>query len=92
MAWPRPARGRNCSDRKLLARLQANELDQTVQELGAREKLARIQLDRTQALLTKLDGIAAKTKLAEAYYRVKNAKSKDDLHLTDFEPDRKSVV
>ncbi len=32
------------------------------------------------------DGIAAKTKLAEAYYRVKNAKSKDDLHLTDFEP------
>jgi methyl-accepting chemotaxis protein len=32
------------------------------------------------------DGIAAKTKLAEAYYRVKNAKSRDDVYLSDFEP------
>jgi methyl-accepting chemotaxis protein len=32
------------------------------------------------------DGIAAKTKLAEAYYRVKNAKSRDDAYLSDFEP------
>ena len=32
------------------------------------------------------DGIAAKTKLAEAYYRVKNAKSRDDHYLSDFEP------
>jgi methyl-accepting chemotaxis protein len=32
------------------------------------------------------DGIAAKTKLAEAYLRVKNAKSRDDVYLSDFEP------
>jgi methyl-accepting chemotaxis protein len=32
------------------------------------------------------DGIAAKTKLAEAYYRVKNAKSADELQLSDFAP------
>jgi methyl-accepting chemotaxis protein len=32
------------------------------------------------------EGIAAKTKLAEAYYRVKNAKSRDDVYLSDFEP------
>jgi methyl-accepting chemotaxis protein len=32
------------------------------------------------------DGIAAKTKLAEAYARVKNAKSRDDFYLSDFEP------
>jgi methyl-accepting chemotaxis protein len=32
------------------------------------------------------DGIAAKSKLAEAYYRVKNAKSADDIHLSDFAP------
>jgi methyl-accepting chemotaxis protein len=32
------------------------------------------------------DGIAAKTKLAEAYQRVKNAKSRDDVYLSDFEP------
>jgi methyl-accepting chemotaxis protein len=32
------------------------------------------------------DGIAAKTKLAEAYYRVKNAKSRDDVYLSDFDP------
>jgi methyl-accepting chemotaxis protein len=32
------------------------------------------------------DGISAKTKLAEAYYRVKNAKSHDDVYLSDFEP------
>ncbi len=31
-------------------------------------------------------GIVGKTKLAEAYLRVKNAKSRDDIHLTDFEP------
>ena len=32
------------------------------------------------------DGIAAKSKLAEAYFRVKNAKSRDDAYLSDFEP------
>ncbi len=32
------------------------------------------------------DGIAAKTKLAEAYYKVKNAKDADALYLSDFEP------
>jgi methyl-accepting chemotaxis protein len=32
------------------------------------------------------DGIAAKTKLAEAYYRVKNAKSRDEVFLSDYEP------
>jgi methyl-accepting chemotaxis protein len=32
------------------------------------------------------DGISAKTKLAETYYRVKNAKSRDDVYLSDFEP------
>ncbi len=32
------------------------------------------------------DGIAAKSKLAEAYFRVKNAKSRDDSYLSDFEP------
>ncbi len=32
------------------------------------------------------DGIAARSKLAEAYLRVKNAKSRDDFALTDFEP------
>jgi methyl-accepting chemotaxis protein len=32
------------------------------------------------------DGIAARSKLAEAYLRVKNAKSRDDVALTDFEP------
>ncbi len=32
------------------------------------------------------DGIAAKTKLAEAYQRVKNAKSRDEFYLSDFEP------
>lgn len=32
------------------------------------------------------DGIAAKTKLAEAYQRAKNAKSRDDVYLSDFEP------
>ena len=32
------------------------------------------------------DGIAAKSKLAEAYFKVKNAKAADALHLSDFEP------
>jgi methyl-accepting chemotaxis protein len=32
------------------------------------------------------DGIAARTKLAEAYQKVKNAKSRDELYLSDFEP------
>lgn len=32
------------------------------------------------------DGIAAKSKLAEAYYKVKNAKDGNALHLSDFEP------
>jgi methyl-accepting chemotaxis protein len=32
------------------------------------------------------DGIAAKSKLAEAYYRVKNAKSRDEVFLSDYEP------
>jgi methyl-accepting chemotaxis protein len=32
------------------------------------------------------EGIAAKSKLAEAYQRVKNAKSRDDVFLSDFEP------
>ena len=32
------------------------------------------------------DGIAARSKLAEAYLRVKNAKSPEDIHLSDFEP------
>jgi methyl-accepting chemotaxis protein len=32
------------------------------------------------------DGIAAKTKLAEAYLKVKNAKSRDEVYLSDFEP------
>ena len=32
------------------------------------------------------DGIAAKTKLAEAYFKVKNAKDANALHLSDFEP------
>ena len=32
------------------------------------------------------DGVAAKTKLAEAYFKVKNAKDADALHLSDFEP------
>jgi methyl-accepting chemotaxis protein len=32
------------------------------------------------------DGIAAKSKLAEAYYKVKNAKDANALHLSDFEP------
>lgn len=32
------------------------------------------------------DGIAAKSKLAEAYFKVKNAKDATALHLTDFEP------
>ena len=32
------------------------------------------------------DGIAARTKLAEAYRRVKNAKSRDEIYLSDFEP------
>jgi methyl-accepting chemotaxis protein len=31
-------------------------------------------------------GIAAKTKLAEAYRRMKNARSRDDSYLSDFEP------
>ncbi len=36
---------------------------------------------------TKLtDGIAAKSKLAEAYFKVKNAQTPDDLYLSDFEP------
>jgi methyl-accepting chemotaxis protein len=31
-------------------------------------------------------GIAAKSKLAEAYFKVKNAKGPDELYLSDFEP------
>ena len=41
------------------------------------------ELDFATSLAT---GIAAKSKLAEAYYKVKNAKSPQDLYLSDYEP------
>ncbi|MDP4301265.1 efflux RND transporter periplasmic adaptor subunit [Leptothrix discophora] len=72
---------------QVLARLQATELDQTVQELGAREKLARIQLDRTQALVSEqflsraeLDRVQAEVSAAEAATRRAQAQ-RDDMEL-----------
>ncbi|MGY0196520.1 efflux RND transporter periplasmic adaptor subunit [Leptothrix sp. BB-4] len=72
---------------QVLARLQAVELDQTVQELGAREKLARIQLDRTQALVkdqflskAELDRVQTELAAAEAASRRAQAQ-RDDMEL-----------
>ncbi len=72
---------------QVLARLQANELDQTVQELGAREKLARIQLDRTQALVqeqflsrAELDRVQTELSAAEAASRRAQVQ-RDDMEL-----------
>jgi RND family efflux transporter MFP subunit len=72
---------------QVLARLQATELDQTVQELGAREKLARIQLDRTQALVNEqflsraeLDRVQTELNAAEAASRRAQAQ-RDDMEL-----------
>jgi len=71
----------------VLARLQATELDQTVQELGARERLARLQLDRTQALVNEqflsraeLDRVQTEVNVAEAATRRAQAQ-RDDMVL-----------
>jgi RND family efflux transporter MFP subunit len=72
---------------QVLARLQATELDQTVQELGARERLARLQLDRTQALVNEqflsraeLDRVQTEVNVAEAASRRAQAQ-RDDMVL-----------
>lgn len=72
---------------QVLARLQATELDQTVQELGARERLARLQLDRTQALVNEqflsraeLDRVQTEVNVAEAATRRAQAQ-RDDMVL-----------
>jgi RND family efflux transporter MFP subunit len=72
---------------QVLARLQATELDQTVQELGARERLARLQLERTQALVNEqflsraeLDRVQTEVNVAEAASRRAQAQ-RDDMVL-----------